>query len=325
MDFEFKIDAEIKQEFLESKPNRTARSNGFILKLADEYEEITNKAIYNMTYSELKELIAVQFKNSSVGSITKNVSILKKYIDFCIEKHLVSYMENRLTTFTRKNAKEFVSKQAIEYRYITREQLRKYQNMLANEQDVALLEAIYCGIRGRTQEGATLEELINLQIDINSNRFKENILELVRNNGRRRFIEISDKTKQILLNAYNQKFYISNNGEESVLMRGGVKYTVINHVGNYVFRVPGTKKHELFNPVLINSRMSKIQRWTGNEYLTIHSLYMSGMITTAKDIINQNGKITDDDYANICRQYMFVDKNNNERILNLKYIIQQYI
>lgn len=133
MDFEFKVDSTIKKEFLENKPSATAKSNGFVLKLADEYEDITGKPIYNMTYAELKELIAVQFKNSSLATITKNVSILRKYIDFCIEKHLVSHMENRLTMFTRKEAREFVSKQAIEYRYTSREDLRKYQNMLINE------------------------------------------------------------------------------------------------------------------------------------------------------------------------------------------------
>src|SRR5690606_29899631 len=147
MDFEFKVDAEVKREFLGNKPTATARSNGFILKLADEYEEIASKRIYNMTYAELKDLIAVQFKNY------------------------------RLAMFTRKEAREFVSKQAIEYRYISREDLRKYQNILINEQDVAILEVVYNGIRGRTEEGATLEELINLQIDEKSSNFKNNVLE----------------------------------------------------------------------------------------------------------------------------------------------------
>ena len=325
MDFEFKVDAEIKQEFLESKPTTTAKSNGFVLKLADEYEDITGKPIYNMTYAELKELIAVQFKNSSLATITKNVSILRKYIDFCIEKHLVSHMENRLAMFTRKEAREFVSKQAIEYRYISREDLRKYENMLINEQDVAILKAVYNGIRGRTEEGATLEELINLQIDEKSSNFKDNVLELVKNNGDKRYIQVSENTMQILLDAKHQEFYISNNGEESELLRGGIRRTPINRIGNYVFRVPGTKKHKLFNPILVNSRMRKIQEWTGNKYITIHSLYMSGMISMAKDIFAQKGELTVEDYVNICERYDYGDGDPRRYWLTLKDIVQQYI
>ncbi|HHV98177.1 MAG TPA: hypothetical protein GXX36_01160 [Clostridiaceae bacterium] len=324
MNFEFKVDAEIKHEFLDTKPSKTARSNRFVLKFVDEFEQLIGKKIYNMSYGELQELIA-QFKNSSLATITKNVSILRKYIDFCIEKNIVSHMENRLAVFTRQKAREFVSRQATEYKYITREELMKYQDMLVNEQDVALLEAVYNGIRGRTEEGATLEELINLQIDEKSSNFRNNVLELVKNNGNKRSIQVSDRTMQILLDAKKQEFYLSNNGEKSEIMRGGIRRTPINQVGNYVFRVPGSKKYELINPVLINSRMGKIQRWIGNKYVTIHSLYMSGMISMAKDLLAQKGKLTRDDYVSICERYDYGNGDPQKYWLTLKDTVQQYI
>lgn len=113
MEMVFKIDDKIKQEFLDSKPDKTAESVSFVLRAVDDYEISINKLIYNMTYSELCEMLKRQFKNSSAKTVLKNISILRKYINFCINKHIVLHGENRLSTFTSKEAKELVNKQVF--------------------------------------------------------------------------------------------------------------------------------------------------------------------------------------------------------------------
>lgn len=325
MDSIFQVNPDIKQEFLDSKRTSTAKSSTFVLKLMDEYEQLAKKNIYDMSYAEIKELIVIQFKNSSVGAITKNISILRQYIDFCISKNLVNHMENRLATFTRSELKEFVSKQAIVYKYTSPEELKEYQNMLYNDQDKLLLELPYVGIRGRTVEEGTLEEIINLQISEKSKDFKTNMLKLEKNNGNVRYIKVSDNTMQLILSTYQDQYYTGNNGVESVDVRGGTRRSIINTSGNYAFRVPGKDKNELFSPILINSRMGRIQKWIGNRFITIHSLYMSGMITMAKDIFAQNGELTADDYISICERYNYGSDDPKRYYLLLKDAVELYI
>ena len=44
MDIIFKRDNELKQEYLSTKPTATAKANTFVLRLADEYENLINKS-----------------------------------------------------------------------------------------------------------------------------------------------------------------------------------------------------------------------------------------------------------------------------------------
>lgn len=325
MEVSFKVDSQLKNDFLGSKPTATAKSNTFILTLVDEFESMAEKSVYNFSISELREMMAMQFKNSSIGTIVKNISIIRTYIDFAIDKGFVRHMENRLATFTRKEAKAFVSKQAIEYRYISPEDLKSYQSILDNEQDKLLLELPYIGVRGRTVEEGTLEEIISLQIDLKSENTKNCILELVKNNGEKRELKVSEETMQLVIDTYKQEFYVGNNGVESTVMRGKLRKKPINHVGKHVLRVPGSKKHELFNPVLVNSRFNRIQKWVSNEYLTVHTLYMSGMITRAKQILAEKGELVFEDYVSICADYDYGSGDPTKYALTLKDTVEQYL
>jgi hypothetical protein len=255
-DLVFKVNPEIKKEFLDTYPTATAKSNSFVLKLADEYEEQESKNIYDMTFTELKEMISIKFRNTSLQAIVKNVSVLRKYVDYCINNNLVVHNENRLMAFTRSELKQFVSQQAIDYKYISREELREYQNMLYNAQDIALIEAIYSGIRGRTTKDGTVEEIINLQVHIGNDDFLNNVLQLEKNNDNVRYIEVSDNTMQIFVSAMEQEEYVSNNGVENVRVRGGVRTTRINKVEHLVFRKPGQNKYDPFTPSIVRKNQA---------------------------------------------------------------------
>lgn len=323
MEFVFNVDNKIKQEFLNTKPTATAHSEAFILRAADEYEDLINKSIYNMTYSELREMIAVQFRNTSVKAIVKNISILKKYIDFCINKNLVIHGENRLATFTVNEAKEFVHRQAVLNKYITKEKLREYQNILYNEQDKLLIELLYIGVRGRTTEDGTLEEVINLTIDDVDE--KNNMITLTQNNGKHRRIEVEPFTINLIKETYEQEVYIENNGEETFNPRLSKPREIkINKVGTYIFRVPGKNKFEKFTPNLLNSRMKRIQKYVDNPYLTYTTLYNSGMIEMAMDIYLKKGEVTKEDFITICDRYNYGSGDPERYWFNVKSLFEQY-
>jgi hypothetical protein len=300
----FRVDADIKEEFLQSQPTATAKSNMYVLQLADEYEAETNKKIYDLSISELKEMFAVKFKNSSRATIDKNRSVLSKYIDFCINKNIVTHYENRLSAFTKLESKQLVNKQALRYKYITPEQLSKYRDMLFNAQDRLLLTLPYVGVRGRTQVGDTCEEIINLRKpsddDILANR-----LVLTKNNGEKRTLRVDQEVMELVLDAFKQESYYGNNGEETAHLRQPMKISVINPHKDYVLRVPGAKRGGLINPTVINSRMSKFKKWLGNKYISINNLYMSGMISSVLKLMEERGttSLDRDDYINICDKF----------------------
>jgi len=324
MCFEFKVDNELKQEYLNNKPTATGDSDSFILRSADEYENLIEKPIYNMSYIELKELLIMQFRNSSEKTVLKNISILKTYIDYCINKNVVTHGENRLATFSSKDAKEFVNKQALINKYITKEQLIEYQNVLYNPQDQLLLELPFIGVRGRTVEDGTLEEIINLRM---SDVDEENkMVTLTQNNGKHRILEVGTFTIELIKDVYEQKIYVENNGEETNNPRLSKPREIkINKVEDFVLRVPGLKKFTQITPNLLNSRMRRLQKYLDNNYISFTSIFMSGQLNMAMDIYKEKGEILKEDYIKICNRYNYGEDNPEKYWFNVKSLFTQYL
>jgi len=321
--FEFKVDNELKHEYLDSKPTATGESDSYVLRSADEYESIIKKQIYNMSYTELKELVVMQFNNSSEKTVTKNISILKTYIDFCISKNVVLHGENRLITFSASDAINFVNKNALLNKFITREQLKEYQRILFNEQDQLILELPYIGGRGRTCDGCTSEEIINLRM---SDVDEENkILTLTQNDGKDRTLEVETSTIELIKDAYNQKIYVENNGEMSNNLRlSKPREITINRVEDYVLCVPSLKKFQKFTSNLITSRMSRMQKYLDNPYLTITTIHQSGMIQMAMDIYKEKGEVDKDDFINICIRFNYGGDTPEKYWHIVKSLFEQY-
>ena len=302
--FKFEVDPELKHDYLNEKVTATGESDSFILRSVDEYEVVKGKSIYNMHRDELNGMIAMQFNNPSVGAVTKNVSIIRTYIDFCINKNVVTHRENRLATFTVEDAKNLVNQQVLLKKFITREQLKEYQRILYNEQDKLILELPYVGGRGRTCDGCTSEEIINLRM---SDVDEENkMITLTQNDSKTRELEVETSTIELIKDAYNQKIYVENNGEMSNNLRlSKPREITINRVEDYVLCVPRLKKFQKFTSNLITSRMSRMQKYLDNPYLTVSAIYMSGMVQLAIDVYKEKGEVEKDDYIDICFRFNY--------------------
>ncbi len=315
----FKVDKEIKQEYLNSKPTSTAESDFYVLRSADEFEGLISKPIYNMTYSELKEMVVTKFRNTTAESINKNVSILRTYIDFCIGKNLVIHGENRLDAFTYEEARRLVSKQVLLNRYPTKGDIKEYQNILYNEQDKALIELAFIGVRGRTEKENTFEEIINLRRrDIDE---INNALTLTQNDGGKRILKVDQSLIQLLIDTYEEKTYTENNGEETANIRlSKIRETIINNVEDFVFRIPGKDKFKKFTPVLLNNRMRRYQYWLDNNYLTFNSLYFAGMLDLVMEAYEEKGEVVKDDYIDVCEKFNY----DIRYYITLKNLFEQY-
>lgn len=326
---EFQVDNDIKQEYLLTKPTGTAESDAFVLRDFDEYESKVGKEVYNLSINELNEMFAI-LRNSSKRATNKNKSILVNYIDFCVSKRIVPHMENRARYI---DVEKFVARQALLNKYVPKETMREYQKLLFNEQDQLLIWLLYIGVRGRTVKEGTLEEIINLNIkDVYPDA---NRLILRQNDGKARVLDNVDTfIIELIQEAYEQEFYIENNGEitnnpripdprRSKINKTG--YSKTNEpIDNYVFRTPGKNKYEKFSLSLLNSRIRRIQKYVRNPYLTYSSLYFSGMIQMAMDIYHEKGEITKKDYIDICDRYNYGSGDPERYWHVLKEEFEQY-
>jgi hypothetical protein len=322
---QFAIDDDLKKEYLKQKPKKTAKSEYPNFVSLDEYEVLLQKPVYDFSLNERDELMMMKFRNSTIGSIISTASKFKGYIDFCVSKNRVPHRQNIFDTFTKDEAKRFVSQQATEFRFISKEKKREYQKILYNYQDKLLLELPYVGVRGRTIQGGTLEEIINLQIKPGSPDIEKGKLELVRNNGIVIIHYVSQSTMSLIVDTYNSDEYVSGNGIYNDKVRGGSRIFKVNKCENYVLRQIGEKKCEKMNPVLINSRIAKIQKFCDNPFITINNLYRSGIISAAMDIYKKNKEITKEDYVNICRYFKYGDDNPERYYSKVKEDVELYL
>lgn len=310
MSIEFKVDSEIKQEYLNTKPSKTAESDAFVLREFDDYEEKVGKPVYNLNLNELNEMFA-NLRNTSKRGAGKNKSILTNYIDFCVSKKIVAHMENRARYI---DYEKFVARQALLNKFISKEKMMEYQKLLYNEQDQLLIWLLYIGVRGRTTEDGTMEEIINFTID--DVKADKNMLILRQNDGEARELhDVPDFIIDLIKDAYEEEFYIENNGEMTTNDRLGnqPRKVPINKDGEYskhVFRTPGKKKFANFSNSLLNSRMRKIQDVCDNRYVTWTVLFTSGQLQMCFDILKEKGEITDKDFDNVCVQFNYgIDKS----------------
>ncbi len=301
---EFKIDENIKQEYLSEKPTATADSDFFVLRIIDNYEESVHKAVYNFSISELNELFA-SFKNTSQKTGDRNKSILVTYIDFCKNKNMFIHGENRARFI---DVEMFVSRQALLNKYISKEKMIQYQNTIYNAQDRLFLWLLFIGGKGKTVKNDTYEELINLTMgDVD---FNENRIILRPNKGKEREIDnVPSNIMDLIRETYEEEVYIENNNEITNNERlSAPRNMIINKTGEFsghVFRKPGKNKFDKFSRTLFNSRFGRIKEWVGNDYITPTSIYQSGMLQMAMDILREKGEITNDDFDYICVKFNY--------------------
>jgi hypothetical protein len=320
---DFVVQNEVKNAYLLTKPTGTAKSIASVLKVVDEYEKINNKFVYDLSINEIDELFTM-FKNSSFKSATKSLSIIRGYIDYCHSIGLVFHGENRFNSISSERLRNFVSLQALRNSYFSLTQLREYQKRLFNIQDQLLIELPYFGVRGRPQKGATLEEIINLRYSPDHTNKKNNLIEVMKNDGESRYVKVPDSTIELIEDVFTEEYYIGNNGvDDPSLNHRQTRKIKVNHIENYVFRIPGEGKSNKFNPTLLNSRISKIQKWVGNQYLTFNTLYQSGMVNMASEILKEKGELTKEDYLDICIRFEY-GKKPEDYWFNVKALVEQY-
>ena len=332
-EIKFEVDADYKEEFLKSIKPTTRKFYTYILQLADEYESLIGKSIFNFSVEDRDEFLVVKYKNKTTFSFQATLSPLKKYVDWCISKNFVTHFENRFASILTKDYEQYINVQATENSYIPLSENRELQKVLANDQDKLIIELLGLGVRGRTKKGNTLEELINFKVsDVN---YEDKTISLVSNNdddkskeGEIRPLPVDDYTLDLIKRVINQTFYVFGNGFASKPNDAGVyekteKGFIINPT-EYVFRVPGKNKFGKADHQLFVNRIQRIQNWLGKPYITVSSLYFSAMIDFAKEILDKKGKLEKEDYYKINMNFNFGD-TKEKYLFKCREIMKTYL
>lgn len=303
---EFKIDSELKEEFLDSLKKSTRKIYSHVLKKADAYEDEIGKSIYDFNFEDRDELLLVKFKNTTIGAFRSNLSPLKRYVYFCIAKNAVKHNDNRFAMIHPSDYINYVSVQAQENTYISKTEVRELQKELVNAQDKLILELLTWGIRGRTEKGNTQEELINLKVsDVD---FDNNILKVINNDGDDRDVYVDDYTINLIKEIIEEDIYICKNGKKP---RNKEPRKLPIAKTDYVFRIAGRDKSEKVDSQYFIRKVQLMKRYLKEPYLSISNLYFSAIIDYAKKRKNEKGELTRKDYIEI--NEMFRYGNTKER------------
>lgn len=302
----FEVDNEVKQDFLDRQTKGTKKSYCYVLEKVDEFEKEIGKNIYDINIEERDEFLLTKFKNKTRRAVRSTLSALKGYVNFCRTKHLVRTNENRFDAILDYD--NYINVQAQENMYISKVKNRELQQKLTNSTDRLILELPSWGIRGRTQKGNTHEELINLRVkDIDS---INKALTIINNDGEIKVVYVDDYTIDLIKEVIFQEEYICSNGK--IIKKNGQQRTVPINQTEYVFRTPGKNKFGKVDQQFFTRRIQQMQKWLEEPYLTIGSLYFSAMIDYAKQLKEEKGELTRDDYVRVNERFQYGDTQEQQ-------------
>jgi hypothetical protein len=289
---ELMYNSELKNRYLNAGKYSefTLTNYRYILRKAEKTELALDKDIHNMNVDELHNLLhSYGFKTKESANI--GVTTIRRYIDFCIEQGYVPSRINFLDAIGGSDLERFVDVSAKEQRIISYDDLLEVEELRCeNAQDAVIPELIFMGLKGEA-----LSELINLKVtDVKPDRI------ILPN----REISIDLRTYKIIQDAIDETAYQRSNGEPSESSR--FNEYIINPT-EYVIRVAGSTKGGKINYQSLMMRLSRLKEYFGNDYLNATVLHYSGMVHKAKQIIQDKGTITKEDYADIGKIYDYED------------------
>lgn len=270
----------IKKKYLDSLENEgTKHVVSYIFEASHSTENILEKDLYNFTDKEIG-LVLQNMQLSTINTAIANLSLIRKYIDYCIKN---GYRDNNINPLIEKN-ENWVAKFVDKSKKIhwSENELINLIEELPNAQDQALISLIFNGVFGEK-----LSELINLHYyDIDWNKNEIFIKE------RNTKIKVPDKCIDYIKKAYEFNIYYSLNTEGDY-----IEYPLVR--SDYILRPVASKKSkhsEQTNASVIYARLSRIREYFELEYFTPNAIKQSGMIKMAVDLWNERGKLEKEEF-----------------------------
>jgi hypothetical protein len=303
--------SEIKERFLNSEYTNedTKKNSKNTFEKISILEEQFNQDLYNFNKNQLYDALRL-LNSTSISAITKDWSIMDRYIQWCTGEGYCLPNMNAQDIF-KDDLKKFVNKDAEKNKYIKDEkELFEILNNIKNPQDSIPIALLYEGVKGRNEQPYSYEEIQNLTWqDCN---YDKNELLLRRDNNEFRIITVSPKIMELIKDAYEEDYYYRGEDEDTqklVIVRS-------DHIVRPIKRKDNTEKVGIMT---INGRIGRAKKVAGKYYLNSKSIFYSGMFNKLQQI-EQEKELTEDDYKRICKRYGVDLSINSWRYLKEKYM-----
>lgn len=285
----------------------------FTFQKAAEIEEMLNKDIYEFNREEIDELF-LNFNSKTKQSVASKISMIKAYLDFCIDKGLVPSMYNIISAFVGDEYYEkYINQTAVETQFINREELDDMINFCANAQDAVIIKLRY--------DGLSLKEISNLRMsDCKDNPI---ILRDDKDNITRR-LKVEQSTLNLIEDAYSQQYYLKSNGEPDA--KSVSSLTSVIKEGIYVVRPIIKSSFKKSTKQMLTQRMKRIFHLYDRPYLNSTNIWISGQIEMGKNILKESGRkeLLKKDYETINFRYGYDKKYWNQTKRRIKnYVCTQ--
>jgi len=308
-----------KRKFLKSSDFSSAQKKAykFLFKACYPTEQAFDSDVSEFSTTEFESLLS-SFLSTSLESLKMRTSLIRSYIDFCINNGYAETKEgdplhiNVADAYVAEVLEKFVRPDAEEKRFLVGRDLDKFIEFCNNPQDAVIIQLLREGIRGRK-----LEELSNLRRqDVN---FSDNIVTLRHEDGNKRVLSVSPKTIELIQDAINQKKYYFKNGEAT-----GYLKEINLEESDYILRPAHRHDADKFlNQIGISRRIKAMAKLYGNSFITAHTLFVSGQIEYGRMLKERDGidELYKKHYLEICERFGLAPTQANA----VKYAIQKHL
>jgi site-specific recombinase XerD len=290
---------EQKLRFLSQFTQGTQNSYKRVLSRAKNIEEPLEKDLYNFNQLEIEQLVKYMSPKTT-ESAQHALSIIQMYIRWAIEENLRDNNINPLDSLSgRDYFKRLVNTSA--QTLFTYDEVFEVVDRLRNDQDRAVVVALFEGINGKK-----FSELLNLKKrDIPEDG---NVLILIDEDGSTREIIITDRLKNILSRAADEKEYFKKNGDVSEKIRNTDVLKLVD--SPFVIRHSNTNtKGDKAEAHTISRRFKMVAEMYDMPYFNPSNIRNSGMLYYGMRRYREHGKLTQQDYYDICNQYDTANKD----------------
>ncbi|UUV46576.1 site-specific tyrosine recombinase [Bacillus phage vB_BanS-Thrax3] len=314
----------LKETFLlEAVNENTVFSYKRIFKYTSKHEFALDKDIRLFTFSEL-ETVLFNFKSNNRNTVETYARIISSYLNWCVKHGKIK--ENVLASLKPKDFEKYLTNEEV---YITEKTLRRYEDRCVNPQDSVILRLSFVGVGGKQ-----MSEIRNLRIsDVDFENKRLHLLNTLKEdkNGlpvkfTERFLDVDDRTLELIKNAYEQKIYLKKNGD--MIAQDNIKKTNDLVNSHYIVRASITKTHKSINaPVdkfVVYRRMKNIAEALQFDKLTAKYIQRSGMMYYANELIKGENELSLDDIKIVADRFNMKSYHNLKGFLDLEHIRQTY-
>lgn len=299
---------DIKEQFLSTLPEGTAKIYRYAFYRSFDLEDMLQRDIFEMNTDSVLDIVK-SANHSTLNSIKLTFNVFEKYTTWAAEHGYKSTNINQLSTVTVKELEKYLDKN--KKLFLSEDEIIELEDSLVNAQDKVILRLIFEGALGYKNS-----ELINLtfrDIDWDNNKIK--VKDDKTNEIRE--ITVSDRCLRLIESALNEKEYQPKNG--TVEIKRGV-FKVLD--GEYVIRNTRTgdvgSEDGKGDTHTIYRRMNMMKEFFGYPYLTPKNLRASGMLKMGKDLYERDGKLENEQLAEIAQQFG-VKKTNISGYVNYHF------